>query len=147
MRISDWSSDVCSSDLQAILAMAELEGQQAAKRPRAGQQGRGWRAGIEQQQRAFGHRPLETAERRRGERLATGFRQLEREVELGGILFGAAVEQRQPAVAMAEKTQHRCHAVEIGLQKRSEEHTSELQSLMRISYAVFCLKKKKRKDN
>src|SRR3546814_323957 len=32
-------------------------------------------------------------------------------------------------------------------QKRSEEHTSELQSLMRISYAVFCLKKKKRKNN
>src|SRR3546814_6292209 len=30
---------------------------------------------------------------------------------------------------------------------RSEEHTSELQSLMRISYAVFCLKKKKRKDS
>src|SRR3546814_9952543 len=29
-------------------------------------------------------------------------------------------------------------------QRRSEEHTSELQSLMRISYAVFCLKKKKR---
>src|SRR3546814_16956888 len=32
---------------------------------------------------------------------------------------------------------------EDGRQKRSEEHTSELQSLMRISYAVFCLKKKK----
>src|SRR3546814_2956142 len=30
--------------------------------------------------------------------------------------------------------------------RRSEEHTSELQSLMRISYAVFCLKKKKTKD-
>src|SRR3546814_2234337 len=30
---------------------------------------------------------------------------------------------------------------------RSEEHTSELQSLMRISYAVFCLKKKKKKKN
>src|SRR3546814_10609209 len=30
---------------------------------------------------------------------------------------------------------------------RSEEHTSELQSLMRISYAVFCLKKKKKNDN
>src|SRR3546814_2505012 len=30
-----------------------------------------------------------------------------------------------------------------GIEKRSEEHTSELQSLMRISYAVFCLKKKK----
>src|SRR3546814_1101470 len=32
---------------------------------------------------------------------------------------------------------------ESGLKPRSEEHTSELQSLMRISYAVFCLKKKK----
>src|SRR3546814_9447029 len=31
-------------------------------------------------------------------------------------------------------------------QRRSEEHTSELQSLMRISYAVFCLKKKKKKN-
>src|SRR3546814_9235663 len=35
------------------------------------------------------------------------------------------------------------HPVEVG-QIRSEEHTSELQSLMRISYAVFCLKKKKK---
>src|SRR3546814_6171730 len=33
------------------------------------------------------------------------------------------------------------------LKKRSEEHTSELQSLMRISYAVFCLKKKKKQHN
>src|SRR3546814_3724057 len=33
-----------------------------------------------------------------------------------------------------------------GLQRRSEEHTSELQSLMRISYAVFCLKKKNKKN-
>src|SRR3546814_3820463 len=34
-------------------------------------------------------------------------------------------------------------ATEAALPPRSEEHTSELQSLMRISYAVFCLKKKK----
>src|SRR3546814_1440727 len=34
------------------------------------------------------------------------------------------------------------HAVVGGTRRRSEEHTSELQSLMRISYAVFCLKKK-----
>src|SRR3546814_3122078 len=34
-----------------------------------------------------------------------------------------------------------------GRSKRSEEHTSELQSLMRISYAVFCLKKKKRRKH
>src|SRR3546814_3155085 len=32
--------------------------------------------------------------------------------------------------------------LDLSLQRRSEEHTSELQSLMRISYAVFCLKKK-----
>src|SRR3546814_957731 len=35
----------------------------------------------------------------------------------------------------------------IGIATRSEEHTSELQSLMRISYAVFCLKKKKTEHN
>src|SRR3546814_6141874 len=35
----------------------------------------------------------------------------------------------------------------VPMHDRSEEHTSELQSLMRISYAVFCLKKKKRKKN
>src|SRR3546814_6359907 len=37
---------------------------------------------------------------------------------------------------------HRCR---VEAEFRSEEHTSELQSLMRISYAVFCLKKKKKK--
>src|SRR3546814_2827237 len=35
----------------------------------------------------------------------------------------------------------------VEVRPRSEEHTSELQSLMRISYAVFCLKKKKRNNN
>src|SRR3546814_9004519 len=35
----------------------------------------------------------------------------------------------------------------VGINCRSEEHTSELQSLMRISYAVFCLKKKKKNKN
>src|SRR3546814_8993006 len=37
--------------------------------------------------------------------------------------------------------------VEVAVANRSEEHTSELQSLMRISYAVFCLKKKKQHKN
>src|SRR3546814_5433833 len=56
---------------------------------------------------------------------------------------------RQPAVSCASlcldplcASTHR-----DGGRHRSEEHTSELQSLMRISYAVFCLKKKKRKHN
>src|SRR3546814_5559796 len=46
--------------------------------------------------------------------------------------------------------QARIHAARIALamvSQRSEEHTSELQSLMRISYAVFCLKKKKHKTH
>src|SRR3546814_5176427 len=37
--------------------------------------------------------------------------------------------------------------IDLDIQSRSEEHTSELQSLMRISYAVFCLKKKKHTQN
>src|SRR3546814_7955406 len=41
---------------------------------------------------------------------------------------------------------HDCHAEALPQHHRSEEHTSELQSLMRISYAVFCLKKKKKQD-
>src|SRR3546814_9140926 len=44
-----------------------------------------------------------------------------------------------------EKTEW--HSVAIFSEGRSEEHTSELQSLMRISYAVFCLKKKNTKRN
>src|SRR3546814_4487308 len=40
-----------------------------------------------------------------------------------------------------------CYHNRITAFKRSEEHTSELQSLMRISYAVFCLKKKKKQTN
>src|SRR3546814_7032352 len=40
------------------------------------------------------------------------------------------------------RAQHRLHPRRARLHHRSEEHTSELQSLMRISYAVFCLKKK-----
>src|SRR3546814_3622466 len=45
-------------------------------------------------------------------------------------------------VALGEPLENGAWAVRVQI-KRSEEHTSELQSLMRISYAVFCLKKKK----
>src|SRR3546814_1325616 len=49
------------------------------------------------------------------------------------------IQRREVLVNLPECTQFR-----VGLRNdRSEEHTSELQSLMRISYAVFCLKKKK----
>src|SRR3546814_1308426 len=51
--------------------------------------------------------------------------------------------RRRPAVRDRRGgIRHRRGAAAAGLAARSEEHTSELQSLMRISYAVFCLKKK-----
>src|SRR3546814_6878570 len=59
-------------------------------------------------------------------------------------LFRSRQDERDPAVRRRERLAHAvaeaCHL------DRSEEHTSELQSLMRISYAVFCLKKKTRSN-
>src|SRR3546814_1831489 len=55
--------------------------------------------------------------------------------EITGRIIVVVLPRRKAAVRQA------AHAVCLVL--RSEEHTSELQSLMRISYAVFCLKKKK----
>src|SRR3546814_1875639 len=65
-------------------------------------------------------------------------------------------ERRIIPVAAHFRHRHRAHRGDRGgadtgdrdgRHDRSEEHTSELQSLMRISYAVFCLKKKKTKSN
>src|SRR3546814_14321726 len=56
-------------------------------------------------------------------------------------LFRSGDPGRLRAVILARKRRDLDHIVIIAW--RSEEHTSELQSLMRISYAVFCLKKKK----
>src|SRR3546814_18730825 len=47
-------------------------------------------------------------------------------------------------LAARREAGHQIDQVQNGQEPRSEEHTSELQSLMRISYAVFCLKKKKK---
>src|SRR3546814_8980895 len=116
MRISDWSSDVCSSDL---------------------------REGIF----AVGHAPpLRLILLGHGAEMLTTL-QLARS-------FGATVEIYSPDEQVVDA------GLEHGIRStrlisptsplmlegdpRSEEHTSELQSLMRISYAVFCLKKKKK---
>src|SRR3546814_6992789 len=60
-----------------------------------------------------------------------------------GCEQGDEQRQRKP---LAERLAHVGHAGRAQVD-RSEEHTSELQSLMRISYAVFCLKKKKQDTN
>src|SRR3546814_1975458 len=115
MRISDWSSDVCSSDL--------LEA------PRVTQP-------VDHQQRAFiGQMPIVELRRRARSRLRHAAPRV-----------AHRLEHRDVAHIASRCTDRGLHRVVDPLH-RSEEHTSELQSLMSISYAVFCLKKKKRKYN
>src|SRR3546814_6123313 len=113
MRFSDWSSDVCSSDLLALL---EAEGLVTRK------QGRGtFVTGSPEERHWFG--------------LATSWDALIRIIEgTQPRLLHLAEGVRLPPVAESEGRPAPAY--------RSEERTSELQSLMRISYAVFCLKKK-----
>src|SRR3546814_11919005 len=59
---------------------------------------------------------------------------------LAGVVVQARAQHRQRGLQAMRQVGHR---VALVVEVRSEEHTSELQSLMRISYAVFCLKKKK----
>src|SRR3546814_6306347 len=73
-------------------------------------------------------------------------RQIIRERAQDGRQLGVAIGDMEQEGIDAQRTEH-CIGREgravSGAVRRSEEHTSELQSLMRISYAVFCLKKKK----
>src|SRR3546814_1595568 len=66
----------------------------------------------------------------------------------GGIGRGQVVDLNGGAIGQNDAPpDQQCPALAKGDHARSEEHTSELQSLMRISYAVFCLQKKKLKIN
>src|SRR3546814_2391714 len=121
MRISDWSSDVCSSDLQLLHRVLRHHLVLVALNDQAG----GGAGGEEAEVVHVGRR------RHRDE--AVDLRPAHQELHADP---GAEGEAGDPA---------RLGVVVVGLQPvRSEEHTSELQSLMRISYAVFCLKKKKK---
>src|SRR3546814_10603344 len=102
MRISDWGSVVCSSDLQRHRDLAERRCRQCAQ----------------QQNPECAMNAVE---------LPVSFDDVRR---AANVVDGQLV--RTP-----------CTHSRVLSKIRSEEHTSELQSLMRISYAVFCLKKKK----
>src|SRR3546814_7694790 len=111
MRISDWSSDVCSSDLVPLPTVGSgigpdlltFRGLRRTRKPRKRSRARAWPRG--------GAAPTAGGEFRPALKTSCSGGSPE---ESGG---------------------------------RSEEHTSELQSLMRISYDVFCLKKKKPTQN
>src|SRR3546814_5113895 len=107
MRSSDWSSDVCSSDLMLpVERVIAVQGQEDA--------------------------PILTE-------AYTGSGHLVN----SRFLNGMDVESAKQAVINRAEDEGWGQGTTIWRLRRSEEHTSELQSLMRISYAVFCLKKKK----
>src|SRR3546814_7053174 len=123
MRISDWSSDVCSSDL--------LRPQQ------------NWRYELEANQSLgkWGSTKIQFV-----------YVDAEDFVDVVPVDGGESVGNIPSAWAAAVVWSATINldpaglkGVKIEASVRSEEHTSELQSLMRISYAVFCLKKKKKK--
>src|SRR3546814_4240682 len=123
MRISDWSSDVCSSDLVRRRGARSLA--------RAGPAGRLSRDG-----------PVALFVRRRPRIPAyskVGARAVvQPHSPSPGDQLAFVVRQPQARKARCSSALARLDAAVTG--RRSEEHTSELQSLMRISYAVFCLK-------
>src|SRR3546814_6527397 len=109
MRISDWSSDVCSSDLSSASTSSSERACSASA-------------------------AASTAEVPSVSRAAN--------VARASPCAVAASSTAALSSSSREPSDSSCAAT-----WRSEEHTSELQSLMRISYAVFCLKKKKINKN
>src|SRR3546814_3641033 len=125
MRISDWSSDVCSSDLPLGVDFSVHD---AVDHRPAGE-----RKILEQQPRGLGRLAKRRADGLRGLRhLARVERVLRQRVPPAVEALGQGGDCRRDWAAQRGEAGG----------KRSEEHTSELQSLMRISYAVFCLNKK-----
>src|SRR3546814_8400551 len=117
MRISDWSSDVCSSDLyvRTLRLRDNYPGIRAM----------GYVSSVAPQD-------LDAFMRSVRQESPAGF---------SNPLILRDFKLRAPPPPI-EPTTPAVHAVVL-YTERSEEHTSELQSLMRISYAVFCLKKKR----
>src|SRR3546814_3093277 len=133
MRISDWSSDVCSSDLPQHYAIGLKELWEVdPSRHELGLvvHGAGWPLSITGTDSTGG----------------SFLYHLENNQVVVGLIVD--LSYTNPYLSPFDDFQRFKHHpviakyLEGGKRLRSEEHTSELQSLMRISYAVFCLKKK-----
>src|SRR3546814_10126035 len=149
MRISDWSSDVCSSDLQRARQKSDVARDQAEARIDVA------RKQIEE--------PIDDADAFHRSALpflaGTGSgRQRLRQAAALAVEPPPVHFPGHAAAGILDMGGHRAAAGQLGTQRigrhrggkgicldhRSEEHKSELQSLMSISYAAFCLKKKKK---
>src|SRR3546814_10510644 len=119
MRISDWSSDVCSSDLKPSYLFALVAGNFDCREQTI--QTRSGRSALLQVFSDAGTR----------NKTEWALDCLHRSVKWDENRFGLELDLDRFMIVAAHD-----------FNMRSEEHTSELQSLMRISYAVFCLKKK-----
>src|SRR3546814_7121908 len=131
MRISDWSSDVCSSDLSAALC-------RAVSRPKSRTKNSSRKISASASLIATSR-----CHTLRGKLVAA------RGAAAGcWCCTGIAQGPWSPfgGVAVVSVMRANLGLRPAGCNARSEEHTSELQSLMRISYAVFCLKKKTNKQ-
>src|SRR3546814_1028056 len=122
MRISDWSSDVCSSDLMDLKPVEAFMARAA-------------RLGLVLRVVDNRYYPPDALAR-----LGTIAETLAAEDADG--LFDAAAFRDRSGIGRNLAIKVLEFFDKAGFTRRSEEHTSELQSLMRISYAVFCLKKK-----
>src|SRR3546814_2585645 len=126
--MSDWSSDVCSSDLlEALFRSVDFD-----KRPE-----------IELKERAFPLWPknwgrVTTMTTSYGHGIAVTPLHL---ASAYAALVNGGLYRPATMLKLGEKPPPQGRRVFKASTSRSEEHTSELQSLMRISYAVFCLKK------
>src|SRR3546814_10556157 len=128
MRISDWSSDVCSSDLVGVGEDAVQPRLEVRSLREGAPRGEGLHEGLLHEVGRVGGIARHTHRRRV---------QLIHEWESLLLELRARVDS-----GIGLDVHHAPVYVRPRRIDRSEEHTSELQSLMRISYAVFCLKKK-----
>src|SRR3546814_2530364 len=145
MRISDWSSDVCSSDLVGLQAVCEhfigkLLCLLASPSEHRFENRRGRQEDLSTPE-FVDNNPCHLA------RADAGLRDRDRKGH--DFTKRLAIESPEPVRSSGIDEMLAAGLVPMGIggkSFRSEEHTSELQSLMRISYAVFCLKKKTKKQ-
>src|SRR3546814_8561644 len=134
MRISDWSSDVCSSDLHVYIEQGCLycHSQQPRSADQAPDDERGWGRASVASDYAYDHPHLMGTMRTGPDLLNVGARLPSRDWQLTHLYQPRAISKWSIMPAYPYLFEKKAKAA------RSEEHTSELKSLMRIQYALFC---------